>query len=71
MKLTVLPRTARYSSVSTVSRGNPGPSNEYTAFIRRLTEGEQNAEAKTARLPPYEWPPTRSGTRSALPTLSR
>ena len=46
---------------------NPGPSWLYTRSMRRCTAGGALSAAYTARLPPFEWPPTytRFGARCA------
>ena len=60
--------SARTSSVPSTK---PGPSWHHTSTMRRCVAQPERAAAKTARLPPLEWPPTRSGPRTERRTASR
>ncbi len=52
------PSSGAQSAGANVPALKPGPSWLYTSSMRRCTAGGALSAAYTARLPPFEWPPT-------------
>ena len=71
---TVLCSRAQKRSSSMRGEGssrNEGPSWLYTPCMRANTPSSATSAAYSARLPPFEWPPTTSGPDSADATPDR